>query len=238
MSNEKDVNPKAKIESGSTKNNIRDNFNSVDVILSNKNESLSETEALGLMSSTNPKIQKGRDMFYSIFKTQLSNTEKEVRGDNNDNREGDNNDNISDDISVNYKFTPYAAAELSLKISSYIFREHPSSFPKVVRDKVHSLKENSDLTRRLYSHALRISHFVELTAADMKSEKQKETENRIIEESVNASKMAQVQAETTMFTCGRCKSNKCTYYQLQTRSCDEPMTTFVRCTGCGHNWKF
>lgn len=31
---------------------------------------------------------------------------------------------------------------------------------------------------------------------------------------------------------------KCIYYQLQTRSSDEGMTTFVICTDCGHRWKF
>jgi len=40
-----------------------------------------------------------------------------------------------------------------------------------------------------------------------------------------------------MFTCGRCKSTKTTYYQLQTRSSDEPMTTFVACLTCGKRWK-
>jgi len=41
------------------------------------------------------------------------------------------------------------------------------------------------------------------------------------------------------FTCPRCKSKKTTYYQLQTRSADEPMTTFVSCLSisCGKNWK-
>lgn len=40
-----------------------------------------------------------------------------------------------------------------------------------------------------------------------------------------------------MFTCGRCKSTKTSYYQLQTRSSDEPMTTFVCCLNCGKRWK-
>ena len=42
---------------------------------------------------------------------------------------------------------------------------------------------------------------------------------------------------TDMFTCRKCKSNKCSYYQLQTRSADEPMTTFVTCVNCGNRWK-
>ena len=46
-----------------------------------------------------------------------------------------------------------------------------------------------------------------------------------------------VEASTDNFTCGKCKSKACTYYQLQTRSSDEPMTTFVTCTVCGSRWK-
>jgi DNA-directed RNA polymerase subunit M/transcription elongation factor TFIIS len=59
------------------------------------------------------------------------------------------------------------------------------------------------------------------------------------------------------FKCGKCKSVKTTYYQMQTRSADEPMvrtplcylvytllltflsfqTTYVTCKGCGNRWK-
>lgn len=48
--------------------------------------------------------------------------------------------------------------------------------------------------------------------------------------------------------CGKCVHNKdkkddpdrgrrTTYYELQTRSQDEPMTQFIRCLDCGFNWK-
>ena len=40
-----------------------------------------------------------------------------------------------------------------------------------------------------------------------------------------------------MFKCGKCKSKKTTYYQMQTRSADEPMTTYVTCMGCSNRWK-
>jgi len=41
-----------------------------------------------------------------------------------------------------------------------------------------------------------------------------------------------------MFTCGKCKSTKTHYFQKQTRSADEPMTTFVTCLDCHKRWKF
>jgi len=44
-------------------------------------------------------------------------------------------------------------------------------------------------------------------------------------------------SNTTDFTCFKCKGNKCMYYQLQTRSADEPMTTFVTCVNCENHWK-
>ena len=45
------------------------------------------------------------------------------------------------------------------------------------------------------------------------------------------------EAMTDQFKCGRCKSRRCTYYELQTRSADESMTTFITCLNCGNRWK-
>lgn len=45
-------------------------------------------------------------------------------------------------------------------------------------------------------------------------------------------------AITDQWKCGKCKEKKCTYYQLQIRSSDEPMTTFVTCVNCGNRWNF
>jgi transcription elongation factor S-II len=44
-------------------------------------------------------------------------------------------------------------------------------------------------------------------------------------------------AATDQFKCYKCKKRKCTYYEMQTRSADEPMTTFVTCLNCGNRWK-
>jgi transcription elongation factor S-II len=47
----------------------------------------------------------------------------------------------------------------------------------------------------------------------------------------------QQEAMTDTFKCRTCHSNKCSYYQMQTRSADEPMTTFVTCLECAARWK-
>lgn len=62
----------------------------------------------------------------------------------------------------------------------------------------------------------------------------------IIDEKI---KQDQMQKERIMlqvsdlFTCYKCKQNKCTYFELQTRSADEPITTFITCLNCGNKWK-
>ena len=43
--------------------------------------------------------------------------------------------------------------------------------------------------------------------------------------------------EDGIFKCSKCSSRKTTYYSLQTRSADEPMTNFITCIPCGNRWK-
>jgi transcription elongation factor S-II len=38
--------------------------------------------------------------------------------------------------------------------------------------------------------------------------------------------------------CGKCGAKETEYTQRQTRSADEPMTTFCTCTKCGARWRF
>jgi transcription elongation factor S-II len=46
-----------------------------------------------------------------------------------------------------------------------------------------------------------------------------------------------VEASTDMYTCKKCKSKRCTYYEMQTRSADEPATVFITCLDCGKRWR-
>jgi DNA-directed RNA polymerase subunit M/transcription elongation factor TFIIS len=42
---------------------------------------------------------------------------------------------------------------------------------------------------------------------------------------------------TDQFHCKGCGKRECTYYELQTRSADEPMTIFIQCVNCGKHWR-
>ena len=65
----------------------------------------------------------------------------------------------------------------------------------------------------------------------------KKMEERIHKELRKEYLKKEIKNQEGFFKCGRCKSNKTTYYQMQTRSADEPMTVFVSCLNCDRNWK-
>ena len=75
-----------------------------------------------------------------------------------------------------------------------------------------------------------------MTAAEMASEEEQKKRRDTEKWHLEAATIGKMEASTDQFLCGKCKNRKCTYYQLQTRSADEPMTTFVTCTVCNNRW--
>lgn len=130
------------------------------------------------------------------------------------------------------------ANELSYKIVEYIIAVHLETFPKTVRSKSHNLKENTKLCNEVYNGNIGPKELVEMSIEDMQTDDLRDKNNEYIKDSLLSSQIPIAVADTEIFLCGKCKQRKCTYYQLQTRSCDEPMTTFVTCTVCANKWKF
>ena len=96
--------------------------------------------------------------------------------------------------------------------------------------------KNEKIVKKLFSKQLKSSEIAFKTHMELFPEK---WESKIKDKQVRLENkyFPKIEASTDNFTCGKCKSNKCTYYQLQTRSADEPMTPFVTCLNCGSRWK-
>lgn len=45
------------------------------------------------------------------------------------------------------------------------------------------------------------------------------------------------EAMTDQFKCRKCGGRSTSYYEVQTRSADEPMTQFINCLSCNNRWK-
>ena len=95
---------------------------------------------------------------------------------------------------------------------------------------------NSYIISEIMSDTIKPQTLAFMTHQELNPEKWK----KHIENKMKRDKMkyeTKIAAATDTFTCSKCKSNECTYYQMQTRSADEPMTTFVTCINCGKRWK-
>ena len=96
--------------------------------------------------------------------------------------------------------------------------------------------KNKEVLDRLLSKSIKAHEFIYMSHQELRpdlwdvllEEKKIKDENKYT---------PKIEASTDNFVCGKCKSKKCTYYQLQTRSADEPMTTFVTCLDCGNRFK-
>lgn len=62
--------------------------------------------------------------------------------------------------------------------------------------------------------------------------------NRILKKKETEDFKKKNQATSSSFQCKKCKNNKCQVTQRQTRSADEPATTFVICMECGYEFSF
>ncbi|KAL3622034.1 hypothetical protein CASFOL_034230 [Castilleja foliolosa] len=100
-------------------------------------------------------------------------------------------------------------------------------------------KNNPDFRRKVLIGDIEPHAILELTPEEMASDERQQKNAEIKQKALfNSERAAAPKASTNEFTCGRCKKKETTYYQMQTRSADEPMTTFVTCVNCNNHWKF
>lgn len=98
---------------------------------------------------------------------------------------------------------------------------------------------NPDFRRKILLGDIEPYAVPDLTAEEMASDVRQIQNEKFKEKALFNSELGgPPKASTNEFTCSRCKKKETTYYQLQTRSADEPMTTFVTCVNCNKRWKF
>lgn len=97
--------------------------------------------------------------------------------------------------------------------------------------------KNTYLLHKVISGEITPDKLILMTPIELFPEKWEETvrlNSELFKKQLEGSK---ARATTDMFFCGKCKKRECTYYEQQTRSSDEPMTKFINCVNCGHQWK-
>ncbi|XP_069731509.1 transcription elongation factor A protein 3 [Phaenicophaeus curvirostris] len=143
-----------------------------------------------------------------------------------------------------YKELGVNCEKMASEIEDHIFQELKSTDMKYrnrVRSRISNLKDpkNPSLRKNVLCGAIPPSLIARMTAEEMASDELKELRNAMTQEAIREHQMAKTGGTVTdLFQCGKCKKKNCTYNQVQTRSADEPMTTFVLCNECGNRWKF
>lgn len=112
------------------------------------------------------------------------------------------------------------------------------------KDKIRSLfqnlrqKGNPTLRQRVISGDITPEQFVRMKADELKSPERRAEDAALQRTNMNEAMVAKAeQSISNALECGKCKQKKVSYTQAQTRSADEPMTTFCHCTVCGNMWK-
>ena len=99
------------------------------------------------------------------------------------------------------------------------------------------VQNNEDWITKIKKGEISIRDFAELSAVELCPKRWKDALEKQLE---NEKKLQSKNNTASIFMwCSGCKKkSKCDYYQMQTRSADEPMTTFMTCLECDRRWKF
>jgi transcription elongation factor S-II len=97
---------------------------------------------------------------------------------------------------------------------------------------------NRELGPRVMSGEIPPEKFVTMSHEELKSAHRREEDKKLDKDNMKKAQVPMAEKSISdALTCGRCKQKKVSYTQAQTRSADEPMTTFCECTVCGNRWK-
>ena len=120
-----------------------------------------------------------------------------------------------------------------LKWSNKYFIENYAKNARKILANVSYTPNSKDLINKILTGEIESYVLVKLSHYEMYPDMW----NKFYEINMDKATIKQEEISDGMFRCNKCKSMKTTYYQMQTRSADEPMTTFVTCMNCNTKWK-
>lgn len=118
-----------------------------------------------------------------------------------------------------------------------MYRNKAISIYENLRGEDSYVQNKENWMEKIKSGQISIQRFVEMNPIEMCPARWKAAIERMIE--LEKKLYSKNEAAAIYLWCSSCKKKaKCDYYQMQTRSADEPMTTFVTCLECDKKWKF
>lgn len=136
------------------------------------------------------------------------------------------------------------AEDLAEQIEDHIYKEFRNTDQKYknrVRSRVANLKDdrNPDLRLNVLRGIISTERIAKMDSTEMASNEMKQLREKITKEMIQEHQISlSGGTQTDLIKCPKCKKSNVTYNQVQTRSADEPMTTFCLCNECGKRWKF
>ncbi|XP_059920666.1 transcription elongation factor A protein 3-like isoform X6 [Gadus macrocephalus] len=134
--------------------------------------------------------------------------------------------------------------QMAVDIEDHIYQEIRATdmrYKNRIRSRISNLKDpkNPGLRRNVLAGYIEMTRIASMSAEEMASDELKQLRNVLTQEAIREHQMAKTGGTTTdLLQCSKCRKKNCSYNQVQTRSADEPMTTFVLCNECGNRWKF
>lgn len=152
---------------------------------------------------------------------------------------------IYDGLVLGAEATPDEVFKLAKETEQHLYRNHGNKTDGPYRMKLRSLffnlkdPKNPNLRRSVLLGRIDPGRLAIMSSEEMASAERKREDEKIEEENMKEAMVAKAPVSTTdQFRCGKCGKRNVSYGQAQTRSADEPMTTFCECLECGHRWKF
>ncbi|MBP02032.1 MAG: hypothetical protein CMM25_04355 [Rhodospirillaceae bacterium] len=99
-----------------------------------------------------------------------------------------------------------------------------------------SFVNNINFKKKIMNNDIKIEQISELSVYDIFPENWAELLDKKIKRDKLKYEMKPA-AMTDQYKCRNCNSRSCSYYEVQTRSADEPMTQFITCLDCDNRWK-